>query len=501
MNTILNKRFAAVFTAAVIGVVMWSHAGPLTPPPGPITSTGRFSPRIEIDALPFFITTPGSYYLAADLTAPGAGAGIFILGAAENVTIDLDGNALIGVPGATDAITAAGPGMPKNVTIKNGFIRNWDGDGIKLSSHHAHVFNMTVKGCDGIGINVGPGSIVRNSTVEGSGGAGIQTAANCNLTNCVSSGNGTQGVLLGDSCHISDCIASFNGTDGFHIGDGLGPLFMGCVLIGSTAADNGGSGFAMGDGNRLTDCTALRNGVYGFMLGDEANDLGGCVAFSNGDTGFWGDSGFLNNAAHHCTASFNGFGAGAGDGFLNIQRINDCSAIDNAGNGIVITTGTCINSVANENATSMLSAGIGSGIVAVDSTVIHCEAFGNADDGISAMSSIIKACTVNGNADDGIEASDSCHILQNNCIGNLDNGIEASGFGNTIERNHCVANGLAAIDTITFAPGLPNVVLGNRETGNPIGYDLDFGANTFGEIFFGPGPIPFGTGPHPNITY
>jgi hypothetical protein len=61
---------------------------------GPTISLLAQDPRTPISSLPYKITAPGSYYLTANLTATGNGAGITI--SANNVTLDLNGFALIG---------------------------------------------------------------------------------------------------------------------------------------------------------------------------------------------------------------------------------------------------------------------------------------------------------------------------------------------------------------------------------------------------------------------
>lgn len=101
-----TSRFAPVAIAALIAVSGFVIAGPLNPPVGTITSTGKtlteVEPRIAINATntpgdadaTFVISQPGSYYLTGNLTAANGKHGIQVM--ASNVTIDLNGFVLQG---------------------------------------------------------------------------------------------------------------------------------------------------------------------------------------------------------------------------------------------------------------------------------------------------------------------------------------------------------------------------------------------------------------------
>src|ERR1035441_8775525 len=72
--------------------------GALSPPgaPAPTMKTlAQVEPRTPIPALPYVISSAGSYYLTTNLVSPGGVAGITV--AADHVTIDLRGFAIIGV--------------------------------------------------------------------------------------------------------------------------------------------------------------------------------------------------------------------------------------------------------------------------------------------------------------------------------------------------------------------------------------------------------------------
>src|SRR5437588_12623981 len=82
--------------------------GTLTPPgaPAPAMKTlTQIEPRTPISSLPYTVTNGGSYYLTANLTGVALQSGITIQ--ADDVTLDLNGFTLIGVPTSSSGIDAS----------------------------------------------------------------------------------------------------------------------------------------------------------------------------------------------------------------------------------------------------------------------------------------------------------------------------------------------------------------------------------------------------------
>lgn len=486
-------RVVPVLALILIVLPPTARAGPLTPPPGPVVSTGRFSPRTEITSLPFSITTSGAYYLGMNLVGVPGANGIEV--AASNVDIDLNGFALFGGPGSLDGIIIMGV---ENVTVHDGFVFEWFGGGIiDAGAGNHHFYNVNVAYCSGTGISSAE-SIIRNVTVFGNGGVGINVFNNSKVTNALALFNGSDGIVAGAACHLSDSVAAANGGNGFWL---MGP---GCVLIGSVADGNGGDGVVTGVGGpfgghcRIVDTIAQFNGFAGvgpgggdgFYLDGVNNTVQGCTALNNFNDGF--GVAFITNTAHDCTAEENGFGGGFGFGFSGVQRVTDCSANRNATTGILVFNGVVKNSVAESNSVN--------GFEVVFSHISDCTARTNGVDGFFVTQSRVRDNESTDNGSDGIEGTFGNYITGNNCNGHFaGNGIFITGGSNAIDENHCVFNAFAAIDTGSVALGLPNEISRNRETGNPFGYFLDFGANTYGGVFFGPGLMP--PDPNANITY
>src|SRR6185503_1887400 len=126
--------------------------GSLTPPgaPAPTMRTlDQIEPRIPINAANtpgdadslFRITQPGSYFFTGNITGVAGKHGIEV--AASNVTIDMRGFEMAGVPGSLagfDLNNDAVGGL-LGIVIFDGSIRNWGNDGIlgnQSGSDHFH---------------------------------------------------------------------------------------------------------------------------------------------------------------------------------------------------------------------------------------------------------------------------------------------------------------------------------------------------------------------------
>jgi hypothetical protein len=422
-------------------------AQPTLFPPGPPTApSGRMGTGTEITMIPYLISVPGSYYLSMTLTQAALGDKITI--DASDVTIDLMGQALIGVGLPGDSAIEFGPGIYANVTIHDGFITDWGDTGLDLFAGgggpvpNIHVYNVTSTGNAGDGISVGPQAIVRHVICSSNTLAGLRADRNVKITNAICAENGAEGIFVGGNGHVSDSVVVLNGA-----AFGSAGMFLGfnSVVIGSVAADNAADGYFLDANCRATDCVASFNGfVVGFGNGFfciENDILGGCAAYNNADSGFFGlpmpapgPGAPGGNSAHDCTAEFNGFATFTGDGFTEFRSVTQCTAQSNAENGI--------------------------------------------------------------------QCGFASHVVRNTCEANLVSGIVATGDGNSIQQNHVAYNGLFGIDT-TFNPGPPgNLLLSNTGHLNFGGVDffLAFGIDTWGPIFFGPGALPAG-GAGFNISY
>ncbi len=261
-----TNRWIEVTTAmAMMAAAGLAGAGSLDPPgpPGPTMKTlSQIEPRALIDAVPFTITEPGSYYLTANLTA--AGSGVII--EADNVTLDLMGFTLTGSGGGAShgVLINGSTNIPiHNVVVRNGILRNF-GNGVRAAYSHNCRFERL---------------IAADNTL-----AGINLHAykgNCNgnvIADCSISGNGTYGVSIfatqgqSDGNTVVDCTIVGNGDSGIRLYAWEGQS-RGNVIVNCTLRDNTGQGIYLlqnADGNRvennhISDTTGATS--YGIRVG------------------------------------------------------------------------------------------------------------------------------------------------------------------------------------------------------------------------------------------
>jgi parallel beta-helix repeat protein len=232
-------------------------ASPLSPPLGPVTSTPGPEPRTPIslsttpgdaDSL-FRISQPGSYYLTGNITAVANKHGIEI--ASSNVTLDLNGFHLVGIPamGNFDAINSSASTF--NISISNGTVSNWGGDGISLSSLNSHVQNIQAFDNAVIGIRTTSNSTVFLCNARSNGSTGISVGSGCSVSFSTSHEN-ANGFNSAFSCTFESCSAYQNAGNGFSLSSANS-------ISNSAAGFNANIGFSISNGSHITNCTALAN--------------------------------------------------------------------------------------------------------------------------------------------------------------------------------------------------------------------------------------------------
>lgn len=337
-----------------------ASAGPLDPPPGPVAPTPGPEPRIAINqtntpgtatAL-FRITQPGSYYLNADLAGVAGRHGIEI--ASNNVTIDLMGFELVGVPGSLDGISSNG-NLIRTVTISNGAVRDWGQHGVSLVGFFHRATGLFVSGCGESGLNLALNATIEGCRASACGARGMKAGDNAVLRACTAHTNTQTGIEAGEGALIESCLSQGNAEEGFQIG--VGSVVRSCV-----GKDNAASNFSVRSGSTITDCSATGStGGSGFevqfvtLVGCVASDnamngidttngavVTGCLAFSNASDGIRVGA---SSIATECQSNFNG-GAGidAGSG-CSIAR-NQCTynlgaGIETLGSGTRIEDNAC----------------------------------------------------------------------------------------------------------------------------------------------------------------
>jgi hypothetical protein len=294
-----RTKLGVAISACLIGVSMsgWEvQAGSLTPPPGPPGSTMKtleeVEPRTLIHAsdIPLTITEPGSYYLTETITSSVTAITI----EASNVTLDLRGFALIGSgTGAADGIYVSYEAQARNVTIRNGEVREWGGSGVNAAeSEHCRLIDLTAVDNGDAGLWISSGCVTR-CLAEGNGGGGIYVNRGT-VTESFSRGNGGDGIGATASA-VSDCLATYNGGHGIVAFDstvtrcrvrengGDGIRADGGTVIGCMAQRNTGEGVHVESGGAVLDSLAVLNRSHG-VTAHGGSQLRGNICIRNG----WG---------------------------------------------------------------------------------------------------------------------------------------------------------------------------------------------------------------------
>lgn len=412
----MKSRFLAgivVLSALSSGLV---RAGDLTPPVGPVMPTmktlDQIEPRKAVNETntpgnftsKFVISQPGSYYLTGNITGDSGKSGILIT--ANYVSLDLNGFALLGVPGTVDGITMTS--FRVGIMIRNVAVQNWGDDGISTAIDSGRIEDITATANGGWGIN------------NQSSGTFSTHLIDCEMLNNGLQVTGRGGISVGSTAVITNCIARGNTGSGF-VAIGNGFSFDHCV-----SSDNTDAGFSLGNNSSLTHCIATSNGVAGFRVGSRAHMVG-CLASSS-------NLGFV--LQDHCTltgcsaSSFNTAFQATDNG-----RFVDCSAISNNSAGFIVQDGNVFSGCrANSCAGDGFNGRFGNRFES-------CFARSNVGDGIESNSGAhILNCTLDGNGSGvsigaNIRLTGGVSRVEGNSLVGADFGIQTTGGGNTIVRN------------------------------------------------------------------
>lgn len=367
-------------------------------------------PRTPISSLPFTISTSGSYYLTGNLTAASAGAGITV--AASHVTLDLGGFVLAGNGGTAQHGVRVNTSIT-NVTIRNGTVRAWTGDGISMavasSCTDLRVENVRAISNAGAGIRLGDEGAATGCTARGNSASGIVGGLGCQVLACTAANNTgatSAGIFVAERALVRDCVATENGADGINVGTDS-------VVTHCTTKLNGDDGIETGISSMVRSCTAANNTDVGIEAAP-GSSVSDCTADSN--AGASAISVGAGASVFRCVARSNTSSAATSQSILagSLSSVIECNVA-----GTFTTAGT-------------FTASTGMGIVVGDSCVVE--------------RNIVNNCR-----GDGIRAGAICRIIGNlvsdsgNSAGNDGAGIHTTNFGNHIDGN-TISNGPRGID-------------------------------------------------------
>ncbi|MBN1268691.1 MAG: right-handed parallel beta-helix repeat-containing protein [Kiritimatiellae bacterium] len=264
-----------VVALAVLSLLPFSPSlaqGPLDPPGAPaamMRTLEQVEPRVPITNLPYSILGPGSYYLTGNLTGASGFSGIDVN--SEDVTIDLCGFSLDGVPGSISGIYNAGN---RNFAVRNGTVRGWGQNGIDFSAAvNCEIQNVRalvngatgvavgkgsrISGCEAsqnvTGLSAGDGSVVENSVAR-QNTTGISAQSGCRVSGCAASENAGPGITVGGRGLVSECTVYWNGTNGVLTGQGV-------VVANCAVGYNYGDGIVVDGDCHVRDNNCQYNGM------------------------------------------------------------------------------------------------------------------------------------------------------------------------------------------------------------------------------------------------
>lgn len=296
--------------ASACGLVLcfasMAMGGPLTPPGGAVTSTGRtlseIEPRTPVSdsttpgsaVARFVISTPGSYYLSADVVAEANKSGIQIN--ADHVTLDLNGF----------QIRCAGPNTigegldsistRKAISVRNGTIRGFGYATSPLRWEQCTFENLTIMDHSAGGLEGNFFACTfRNIRVTASTGeVGIGHCTNCVIEHCTVVG-AFQGIDAGHGSVVRACSVT-NATTGINAN--------GHSLIESCVVSNCQSGIDVAGASIVRDCVLAQCSVAGVRFKDGGSISGcsvrSCAVGVLATTGAQGRTTIADNAISLC---------------------------------------------------------------------------------------------------------------------------------------------------------------------------------------------------------
>ena len=483
---------AAIFTCIPIPTVL--AQGNLIPPGAPaltMRTLQQIEPRVDINKLAgdattvALISSPGSYYLTADLTGAAGKDTLRVASAAGRVTIDLNGFSLastgadrsaIAIPAANDAvlirngIILAGSGTTTRAISGNGnrvvcedlaIVGNTGVDLVVLSA------DAVVRRCrvaEG-GINLGDRSSVIDSIVAATTAASI-TLGHDGFVSGVKFTTARAALTVGDRGQISDCQVnaggspSFFGLGGNVIQTGSAAIVRRCTV---SAGNVGGNAIGVGAGSLVEGCRVLNAFREGILSNLQDNvTVVDCSVQGNGRRGI-----VLGGNA----------------------RVRDCVVSGSGSDGILVEDNSIVSGC---NVSGVSGAGVISTFenVAVSRCVVRGATGGP---GISLANGSVSDCDVSGTTGGaGIQVTQTCRVERNRSANNgttspanPQSGLKVTGPNNRIEGNQLVNNagiGLEITSTGTFNSNTGNLVIGNHSRSNAGGNFTISTGNAVGPI-------------------
>jgi parallel beta-helix repeat protein len=222
----------------------------------PIAALAGNQLDVLISELPFTINFPGKYRLTGRLNQQSTGShGITII--ANNVTLDLDGQSLVG-PGKDAGTLDSGIYVDQaevrtNIIIRNGTVRDWPSTGVDgFGADNSRYEKLHCMNNGHYGLLVGHRSIALENCCENNTNNGMHTMFNTFVKGNSSTSNGGNGILVHSGCTVIQNNSVANTYDGIL-------TYSGCLVIENTCHGNSDDGIETDHGCTVKDNVSFLN--------------------------------------------------------------------------------------------------------------------------------------------------------------------------------------------------------------------------------------------------
>lgn len=275
-----SRRLSNLAIAALLSFLLPAVSfgqGNLTPPgaPAPTMKTlQQVEPRTDVLTLPgsfnaqYVISAPGSYYLTTNIIGISGAQKVGILITANNVTLDLNGFAMIGNGSLYSGIWLYGPvgTGATNVVVYNGTSTGWGNAGVWTDGSGSCRFERLLLSNNGQeGLRGCSDSQVMNCLVSSNGikfaNAGIAVVSHCYVYNnsCIQNAQGI--VATGDHNRIDSNHLANNGNSGVARGIVVSTNMYNLVVKNVASSTYPTSSYTLPSGNTWGPIVTLGGGV------------------------------------------------------------------------------------------------------------------------------------------------------------------------------------------------------------------------------------------------
>jgi len=240
--------------------------------------------------------------LAGTLTGTSGQNGVTI--ASDNVTLDLNGHALVGVPGSQNGIFVSG--VRRHIVVKNGTLHGWGGHGVRAfqtaanQAVHSEFAQLNVRDNGGHGIEGGYDTVFKDCVVRQNGDAGVRALDRNTFIQITATSNTSHGIFAGSRNTVLDCVAIGNGDHGIrttfgsrmdacsaqeNAGDGIHAAGAVVTIHRAITRGNSGHGIHILGSSTVTDNLSVGNSSNGIHVAFGSNRIEGNQVAENSVAG------------------------------------------------------------------------------------------------------------------------------------------------------------------------------------------------------------------------